>query len=191
MVIAATCPSCGQRAQFPEALRGRRLACPRCGQLLDVAVAPAAPEASAKQPDADVSPVAAAAPAGLAPEGVRPRSAARGTFTALPPPPRPPQRYLPLRTIAMLSRLVGVIALVLGVTAMYIILSEQANAQLIAWLPQVAWVFVAALASFAGAEILHLFLGMEENTRYTNELLYRLWADRHERDSNRPQPPTP
>jgi hypothetical protein len=91
----------------------------------------------------------------------------------------------------MLSRLVGVIALVLGGAAMYIILGEQANAQLIALLPQVAWAFMAALACFAGAEILHLFLGMEENTRYTNELLYRLWADRHEADASAPRPPAP
>jgi|SRR6516162_3869201 hypothetical protein len=170
MSISATCPTCGQKGEVPESVQGLRVKCPTCGQPFKV------PPAASTGQAADVTPPSASAeapPPRPASSGEQLRSEEPAPATSIIPP-RPPLKYPALRAIAAVNEALGLFALVAGLAGMLLLFfgSTELNKNL--FISLFGWTVLAPLGFFASAQILRVFLDIEENTRYQNMLLAAL-----------------
>jgi hypothetical protein len=173
MTISAVCPTCGQKGEVPDSLQGLRVKCPTCGQPFKVPLSPAAmpsPEPGSssklgldqrKEPKTEPAQVEQA----KGPDPDEPSSIV---------PPRPPLKYPALRAIAAVNEALGLFALVLGLAAMCIILFGTTTPSTGLFASAFCWTVLVPIGFFASAQMLRVFLDIEENTRYQNLLLSSL-----------------
>jgi hypothetical protein len=176
MAIATVCPACGQKGEAPDAVQGLRLKCPTCGHTFKaVGTASAEPASnpdsywnSSTKEQKDLDTIKAPMPEESYP-------ADPPLATALPIiPPRPPLRYPALRAIAAVNEALGFFTLILGLASMVLVLVASASPSKEFFVYAFAWTVLAPIGFFASAQLLRVFLDIEENTRYQSMLLSAL-----------------
>ena len=179
MAIATVCPACGQKGEAPDAVQGLRLKCPTCGHTFK-AIGSAVPEPAPIPEPAWTSTSTATVKDHKAPE---PASAPMPEDQYPPEepvkipsitPPRPPLRYPALRAIAAVNEALGFFTLILGLASIVLILLASTTPSKDLFLYALAWTILAPLGFFAGAQMLRVFVDIEENTRYQTMLLSAL-----------------
>jgi uncharacterized Zn finger protein (UPF0148 family) len=175
MAIATVCPACGQKGEAPDAVQGLRLKCPTCGHTFKAIGTPSPDPAS--NPDSswnsstkeqkDLDTLKAPMP--------------QEQYAAEPPansapiiPPRPPLRYPALRAIAAVNEALGFFTLILGLASIVLVLVASGTPSKEFFVYAFAWTVFVPIGFFASAQLLRVFLDIEENTRYQSMLLSAL-----------------
>ncbi len=173
MAIATVCPACGQRGETPDAVQGLRLKCPTCGHTFKAIGSPISEPTPIPEPTwastvkDQKAPEPASAPI---PEDAPEEPIKIPSIT----PPRPPLRYPALRAIAAVNEALGFFTLILGLASIVLILLASTTPSKELFLYALAWTILAPLGFFASAQMLRVFVDIEENTRYQTMLLSAL-----------------
>jgi hypothetical protein len=175
MAIATVCPACGQKGEAPDAVQGLRLKCPTCGHTFKAVGTPSPESAadaesswnSATKEQKDLDTIKAPMPEEQYPP--------EPPVTIAPIiPPRPPLRYPALRAIAAVNEALGFFTLILGLASMVLVLVASGSPSKEFFAYAFAWTVLAPIGFFASAQLLRVFLDIEENTRYQSMLLSAL-----------------